>query len=448
MRPFTQKVFPLQRTAFGQRSVVMRIGKLALLLGFALLSPKAFAQTTPTTLPANGSDTQIPSTKVVSKYLLGPGDVISIQVVNFPELTMGSVQIPPDGKLTPPLLADSPINVLGKTVEEVATMLTQAWSKFVINPSVSVFLVQKRPQDSIVVYGYTPKTGEVAMRPGLRILDVISAMGGGGDIGDLSHVTVTHEDGTSQTLDLSNPETKGDSPENILMHEGDIVYVPKLYQFITVTGDVRQGGQFPFIKKMTVAEAITMAGGYIDGDADLSNATLTRDGKTIHLDLQKFYLDGDTSQNLPLQPGDSIYIPRQINVVYLYGEVAGQGPYDFRPGDRLWDAINRRGGPTKEANIGAVEVIHTELEKKVEKELEQKDPKKAKDSKWMFNELKKQGAIEVVDLNRYFRGDQSVNVPLNAGDFIIVPSRKHGFTFNDLFNLLSSANLLRIVAGF
>jgi len=448
MRPFTQKFFPLQRTAFGQRSVAMRIGKLALLLGFALLSPKAFAQTTPTTLPANGSDTQIPSTKVVSKYLLGPGDVISIHVVNFPDLTMGEIQIPPDGKLTPPLLADSPINVLGKTVEEVAAMLTQAWSKYVVNPSVSVYLVQKRPQDAIVVYGYTPKTGAVEMRPGLRILDVISAMGGGGEIGDLSHVTVTHENGTSETLDLSNPETKGDSPENILMHEGDIIYVPKLYQFVTVLGEVKQGGQFPYEKKMTVADAISRAGGYIEGEADLSAATITRDGKTIPIDLQKFYLDGDTSQNLTLQPGDSILIPRQTNIVYIYGAVQGQGPYDFRPGDRLWDAINRRGGPSQDANIGAVEVIHTDLENKLEAELTQKYPKQAKDSKWMFNELKKQGAIQVVDLNRYFHGDQSVNVPLSAGDFIYVPSKKHRFGLSDMFQILSSANLLRILAGF
>ncbi|CEK20345.1 periplasmic protein involved in polysaccharide export [Chthonomonas calidirosea] len=444
----SQKVVQLQRMAFDQRSVAMQIGKWTLLLGFALLALKAGAQTTPTTLPANGSDTPIAPTKVVPKYALGPGDVISIRVVNFPDLSMDSVQIPPDGKITPPLLAGEPINVLGKTVEQVAAMLTEAWSKYVINPSVSVFLVQKRPQDAVIVYGYTPKTGAVEMRPGLRILDVISAMGGGGETGDLSHVTVTHEDGTSQTLDLSNPETKGDSPENILLHEGDIVYVPKLYQFITVLGEVKQGGQFPYEKKMTVADAIALAGGYIEGEADLSAATITRNGKTIPIDLQRFYLDGDTSQNLTLQPGDSILIPRQTNIVYIYGAVAGQGPYDFRPGDRLWDAINRRGGPTQEANIGAVEVIHTELQSKLQAELTQKYPKQAKDSKWMFDQLKKQGAIQVVDLNRYFRGDQSVNVPLSAGDFIYVPSRKHGFGIGDLFQILSSANLLRLLAGF
>lgn len=430
----------------GRRALTKKLLVLSFIVGFALLSITAGAQTPPNLNQPTNQDVPVIS-KVVPKYVLGPGDVVSIQVLNFPQLSMGSVQIPPDGKLTPPLLT-SPIKVVGETVEELATQLTQEWSAYVRNPSVSVFLVQRRPEDAILVYGYTPKTGAIAMRPGLRILDVISAMGGGGDAGDLSHVTVTHEDGSSETLDLSNPETKGDSPVNILMHEGDIVYVPKLYQFVTVLGEVKQGGQFPYEKKMTVADAITRAGGYIDGEADLASATLTRDGKTLPLDLQKFYLDGDTSQNLTLQPGDSIYIPRQTNIVYLYGEVVMQGPYDFKPGDRLWDALNRHGGTTKEANLKAVEVIHKELESKIEAELTQKNPTKAKDSKWMFEQLKKQGAVQIVDLTRYFNGDQSVNVPLNAGDFIYVPARKRGLGLGDLFNILSSANLLRVLAGF
>ena len=48
--------------------------------------------------------------------------VVSIQVINFPELCVPQIAIPPDGKITVPLLGSLP--VAGKTTAQVTQTLT------------------------------------------------------------------------------------------------------------------------------------------------------------------------------------------------------------------------------------------------------------------------------------------------------------------------------------
>src|SRR5579871_826659 len=67
-------------------------------------------------------------------YVLAGDDVISVSVVNFPNLSQPQITIPPDGKLSVQLL--EPFSVLGKTTGEVAQMLAEKWQKYVIKPSV------------------------------------------------------------------------------------------------------------------------------------------------------------------------------------------------------------------------------------------------------------------------------------------------------------------------
>src|SRR5262245_18648074 len=87
----------------------------------------------------------------VTAYLLGPEDVISIRVINFPELTQPQLIIPADGQISVTSV-DEPLLVIGKTTTEVAALLTTKWRRFYINPSVSVSLVQQR-KESVLIYG-------------------------------------------------------------------------------------------------------------------------------------------------------------------------------------------------------------------------------------------------------------------------------------------------------
>ncbi len=83
--------------------------------------------------------------------------------------------------------------------------------------------------------------------------------------------------------------------------------------------------------------------------------------KLIPFDLGKAVLDGDSTQNLELQPGDvvtvfskaDIRVPQgqQTKFVRLEGEVSASGVYQVEPGENLRQLIARAGGLTKSAYL-------------------------------------------------------------------------------------------------
>jgi polysaccharide export outer membrane protein len=94
--------------------------------------------------------------------------------------------------------------------------------------------------------------------------------------------------------------------------------------------------------------------------ADPSNVTLTRDGKTYHLDLLAFYERGDLSQNWLLMDGDVINVgDRNQNRVFVLGEVkTPQAKLMVKRRMTLAEAIADSGGfDPIAANVGRVYVI-------------------------------------------------------------------------------------------
>lgn len=102
---------------------------------------------------------------------------------------------------------------------------------------------------------------------------------------------------------------------------------------VYIVGEVSKPGLLAIDDiRMTLVEAINRAGGITEG-ADHGNVLLTRDGTTYRVDLQALYEDGDTTQNVLLQPGDIVNVPDSArNKVFVLGEVQ-------RPGSQI---MNKR----------------------------------------------------------------------------------------------------------
>jgi polysaccharide export outer membrane protein len=91
---------------------------------------------------------------------------------------------------------------------------------------------------------------------------------------------------------------------------------------VQVTGEVLAPAPMPIMDlPLRVQDAIAWAKGFTP-DADLTNVTLTREGKTFQLDLLALYERGDLSQNWLLNDGDVVNIgDRNRNRVFVMGEV-------------------------------------------------------------------------------------------------------------------------------
>lgn len=70
-----------------------------------------------------------------SAYLLAPDDIVSVTVVNFPNLSTQATVLP-DGTISVPILGS--VKASGKTTEELAQYLAKEWDRFVVRPSVTV----------------------------------------------------------------------------------------------------------------------------------------------------------------------------------------------------------------------------------------------------------------------------------------------------------------------
>ena len=362
-----------------------------------------------------------------SSYKIGAGDVLSVNVADFPTLSTQST-VAPDGAISMPLLHQ--VAMTGLTVDQATALLTKRYKKYVIDPVVTVSLIQKHPQ-FVVFSGEVNRPGSLDYRPGMHLVQALAEVGGlvvngnpatgsstavgsSATVADPSHVSIAHEDGTQVTLNVtSHPENLSGTPTDVLLAPGDVITVPQQLGKINVTGQVAHPGVIPYRDNMTVFDAVSDAGYNADA-ADLPNATLTHNGKTTAINLEPMLLHGDMTANVALAPGDQISIPEKIRT-FVMGDVNRNGYYLYRPGDRMLDAISAVGGYTQQADLSKINVIHTDRVRRVSQMVR-------------------------VDLNSYLlRNDPAGNPLIQPGDALYIPDKRHTVSFNDIIGTLSGA---------
>ncbi len=356
------------------------------------------------------------SPSAAAAYRLGADDVVSIQVIGFPELCVPQITVPPDGRIAVPLLGSIP--VAGRTAAQVAQMLTTKWNAYVVDPSVSVTLTQKR-KESVHVYGFVTHVQTVEYKPDLSLMQALAQAGGAADNGDLGRVTVTHGDGRKQTVDLSDPQAAGGTDQDLLLAPDDVIYIPERHAQISVLGEVAKPGIYDYRDKMTVLSALKSADNINPETADLRGATLLHNGRESRLDLNALLREGQTAGNVALAPGDRIFIPTLHNRIYVDGAVGKAGYYAFKPGDRLVDAINGSGGTISGvSDLMKVSVIHQ-------------------------NKRDNTATAQTIDLGRFYqKADTTANVALSPDDVIYVPIKGKRAGFGEVLQSLIGVGAL------
>jgi len=111
----------------------------------------------------NGKKVSAFYTNYLEEYLLGPKDLISIEVFGqCPDYCRRSVTVPPTARISYPLIREG-ILVGGRTVEQVADAVTKQLNEFIIDPKVTVTLLRAGSAHYAVM-------GKVGV-PGVRVMD-------------------------------------------------------------------------------------------------------------------------------------------------------------------------------------------------------------------------------------------------------------------------------------
>jgi len=173
-----------------------------------------------------------PST--VPDYIISPGDTLAVFVWNNPDLSVKSVPVRPDGKITTPLAED--VKASGKTSAELAREIEQRLSRFVKYPQVSVTVTEftGRYSEQIRVIGEAAELQSQPYREGMTVLDVVIAVGGLTEYADGNKTLLVRKvDGKQQTyrIRLDDLINEGDISANVDVLPGDVLIIPEVSWF-------------------------------------------------------------------------------------------------------------------------------------------------------------------------------------------------------------------------
>lgn len=224
-------------------------------------------------------------------YYIGPEDLVEISVFEDEKLNK-TVRVSSQGNISLPLIGI--LRVKGLTANELEKEIRDLLAeKYFQDPHVTVFIKEYRNQ-RISVIGAVEKPGSYDITGQRTVLDMLAMAGGlkGSREEEAGHLLFLirppgSDEPSEEKKETDQPKTKtfvinledllvkGDLSLNMLVAHGDVINVPVSGK-IFVGGEVKSPGGFPLKgKKMTVGQAVTLAGG-ITIEADGAGTKLIR----------------------------------------------------------------------------------------------------------------------------------------------------------------------------
>jgi len=261
-------------------------------------------------------------------YVIGPEDVLNIDVFNVPELSKFVVRVANDGKISLPLLGQ--VHASGFTTKELRSELEERWGEsYLENPQLTVFVQEFRARP-VSVMGAVDKPGLYQLVGPRTLVEVLAMAGGLAKRGSGSAgraLFVTRKGGFEDLpqvpgMRLVAPDKLQVDVHRLLYSQNDALNINiKPLDIISVTradvvyvvGEVRKPGGFVLEDrdKITVLQALALAEG-LNWSASKRGAEIIRrqeDGTRteIRLDLGKI-LRGKAS-DVELAGNDILFVP-------------------------------------------------------------------------------------------------------------------------------------------
>ncbi|MEL6930167.1 MAG: polysaccharide biosynthesis/export family protein [Cyanobacteria bacterium J06600_6] len=370
-------------------------------------------------------------------YTLGAGDRINLDIFQVEEYS-GEYPVLVDGTISLPLVGR--VDVRGLSLEETSETVSKEYATYLKRPIITVGLVAPRPL-RIGIAGEVDNPGayEVSLTPDNpqfpTVTDLLEQAGGITTIADVRNVRVTRQKGgkdITYNANLWDLLTKNQIRQDISLRDGDTIFIPTTDEIntseldrlaqasfglqsdkpikVAVVGEIyRPGSHFvqPELlsrdtnnganqgKRESIPPRLSQAISAADGIkplADIKEVQVRRtswngDEKVINVSLWDVIASGDTSQDIILQEGDKITIPKATALseadrqktaegtfspeeitVNVVGEVVAPGPVQVKPNTPLNQAILAAGGfDARRANKSEVELVSLKPDGTVDK---------------------------------------------------------------------------------
>jgi polysaccharide export outer membrane protein len=352
-------------------------------------------------------------------YRIASGDVLSITVWGHEQFSQ-ECEVNGAGTICYPLLGD--IEAAGQTCLDLQSELEEGLGQYLRRPQALVKVVRYGTVGtSVFVLGEVRRPGVYPVASTMGLLQALAAAGGATDLASGEVTIAKARTGAIHTIGLETAFVRPGPAAEALIEPGDVVVVNRepdadRQRRYAVLGEVPHPGMYdmPVDGEVSVLDAMEEAGllgaspGAESGAAtdmthepnsaaDLEHAMLTRGEIVVPLNLLAL-LHGDTSQNVLLQEGDVLTIPRRSLIgVYALGEVRTPGRQTLPSGATLMNLLNAVGGVTSAAHLPDATILRT---------------------------VEGQPRPIEVDLGALLhRADPEHNVTLQEGDVLFVPTK-------------------------
>jgi polysaccharide export outer membrane protein len=170
-----------------------------------------------------------------------------------------------------------------------------------VNPQVSIEIAEYRSQ-VVYVTGSVRTPGAVSLAGNLSVMEALARAGSptpeAGSYIVINRPRAAEAGGAPQRVSMA--DLQSGRAQQIMLADGDTIYVPKAETFY-VTGYVKNPGPYLLGADMTVAQAISLAGGVTErGSRTRMRITRTVDGKQVVLK--------DVKLADLVQPGDAVEV--------------------------------------------------------------------------------------------------------------------------------------------
>jgi polysaccharide export outer membrane protein len=239
-----------------------------------------------------------------AEYIVGAQDRLSITVFGEADLTK-VVTVGGDGTFDFPMIGR--VKASGLTVRAIEQDVTARLKNgYYVNPQVTIEVETYRSQ-VVYVTGQVRTPGAVPLTGVMSVMEALAKAGsplpdaGRYIVINRKRVSSTSDETTATPEKLHMEELQNGRAQHVALHDGDTIFVPKAETFF-VTGYVKNPGPFLFDGDVTVAEALSIAGGVTErGSKSRLRITRIVEGKQVvlkNVKLEDKLLAGDSVEVL------------------------------------------------------------------------------------------------------------------------------------------------------
>lgn len=304
-------------------------------------------------VPGSRDFTAPPTTTIPSDYQLNPGDEILVGLTGSVEASNLRLTIDPEGRIFIPRVGA--VNVGGVRYGDLQALIAHAVSRQYRNFRVAA-TVGRLHGVTVYVTGFARTPGSYTVSSLSTLVNAVLAAGGPSAGGSFRSIQVRRNGQLVSDFDLYDLLLKGDRSADVVLQNGDVIYIAPAGAQVAVVGSVNVDAIYEAKAGETLEQMLLYAGGVntVADDTRLLLLNPTKTGGWSELTPAQVETQvAERAEILRVLPAIGIAHPLATlpALVTVSGEVARPGRYFVQPGTPLSAVLSQAGGLTPQAYV-------------------------------------------------------------------------------------------------